>query len=400
MTSLDLIHIEKPYPIKSELLKTADELTISSVLGIPKITISEEESTAASHVKNSILHSINISVSAGETLSIIGPSGCGKSSLLRIIAGIDSDYTGSVHYDGNPVDNIPVKDRGIGMVFQNYALYPHFKGEGNLSFFFKNNNVIDTETKERIRITSEIMGIGFEELLKRKPGKLSGGQQQRLAIGRAIVRTPRIFIFDEPLSNLDAKMRQTSRIELKKLLRRFSITTVYVTHDQSEASLIGDKIAVMRSGSFEQIGTYQEILQKPATSFVAGFTGNPPMNLFYNCEIVDRIIHSCGSKIPIRSIQSEHVLCSNSLTWGFRPESAIIDNNLFIATDCIKLKGIIEGIEPDISTDRTQLFLRNGKDTFSVIIPFETRTSLGSTFEFRIPNNKIFYFDPISEKIL
>ena len=166
------------------------------------------------------------------------------------------------------------------MVFQNYALYPNFNNEGNLSFFFKMHKIDDEETRKRIQYTSELMGIGFKELLPRKPGTLSGGEKQRVAIARAIVRVPRLFLFDEPLSNLDAKLRVQTRSEIKRLLHRFGITSLYVTHDQVEAMALADQIVVMHAGRIEQVGTYQDLMEHPATMFVAGFLGLPPMNLF------------------------------------------------------------------------------------------------------------------------
>ena len=169
--------------------------------------------------------------------------------------------------------DLPPKERRIGMVFQNYALYPHFEGYGNLAFFFRLRKAPDAEAEERIRATCEIMGVGFKELLPRRPGTLSGGQQQRLAIARAIVREPSLFLFDEPLSNLDAKLRSQTRIEIKRLLRRFQITAIYVTHDQIEAITLGDQIAVMREGRIEQVGTYQTLLRISAQHLRRRFSG-------------------------------------------------------------------------------------------------------------------------------
>ena len=225
------------------------------------------------------LDDLSLTVGDGETLAIVGPSGCGKSTLLRVVAGLEPLDEGRVLYDGEDVTEVEPKSRGIGMVFQSYALYPHMKGEGNLAFFFKVRNRPPAEMEERIKITSDIMGIGFDTLLSRKPGKLSGGQQQRVAIGRCIVRDPRLFLFDEPLSNLDAKLRTNTRVEIKRLLHRFEITAIYVTHDQTEAITLGDRIAVMKDGKIEQLGTYGQITTNPATAFVAGFLGLPPMNM-------------------------------------------------------------------------------------------------------------------------
>jgi ABC-type sugar transport system ATPase subunit len=181
------------------------------------------------------LDHVNLTIPNGQTFVVVGPSGCGKSTLLRVVSGIEKNYTGQVLYDGEDVQNVPPGERYIGMVFQNYALYPNFNGEGNLSFFFKMHKITDEETRERIRYTSELMGIGFKELLPRRPGTLSGGEKQRVAIARAIVRGPHLFLFDEPLSNLDAKLRVQTRSEIKRLLHRFNITSLYVTHDQVEA---------------------------------------------------------------------------------------------------------------------------------------------------------------------
>jgi ABC-type sugar transport system ATPase subunit len=225
------------------------------------------------------LNDLNLVIPDGEALAIVGPSGCGKSTLLKVIAGLEPIDSGRVLFDGRDMAGIKPGERGIGMVFQSYALYPHMKGEGNLGFFFRIHRRPSEEMMERIRITSEIMGIGFEQLLGRSPRTLSGGQQQRVAIGRCIVRDPGLFLFDEPLSNLDAKLRSQTRVEIKRLLRRFAITAAYVTHDQSEAIALGDRIAIMRAGRIEQVGTYQELCALPANHFVAGFLGLSPMNL-------------------------------------------------------------------------------------------------------------------------
>ncbi len=235
------------------------------------------------------LDRVNLTIPDGKTCAVMGPSGCGKSTLLRIVAGSDLDYTGEVYYDGQNVRDVPPRDRYIGMVFQNYALYPHFYGHDNLKFFFWVRNTPDKEAEERIRITARLMGIGFNQLLPRKPGTLSGGQQQRLAIARALVRNPKLFLLDEPLSNLDAKLRVQTRVEIKRLLNRFAITTIYVTHDQEEAITLGDLIAVMRAGRIEQVGSHHELYTAPANTFVAGFLGVHPMNL------IDGLITETGT---------------------------------------------------------------------------------------------------------
>ena len=224
------------------------------------------------------LDHVDLVVHEGETVAVLGPSGCGKTTLLRVVAGLQRPDSGEVWFGDQEVTRLPAGERGIGMVFQNYALYPHMKGSGNLGFFFKVHHR-DQELDERVREVARILGVGFAELLDRRPGQLSGGQQQRVAIGRAIIRQPAVFLFDEPLSNLDARLRQTTRVEIKRLLRRFGITALYVTHDQTEAMALGDRLAVMRGGKVEQIGQYRQVYADPVSLFVATFVGMPPCNV-------------------------------------------------------------------------------------------------------------------------
>lgn len=268
------------------------------------------------------LDQVDLNVPDGRTMAVLGPSGCGKSTLLRVIAGLEPEFRGDLFYDEQNMVDVPTKDRYVGMVFQNYALYPHFEGRGNLSFFFQMHKAPDTETEERIRITSEIMGIGFRALLQRKPGTLSGGQQQRVAIARAIVRRPRVFLFDEPLSNLDAKLRAQTRVEIKRLLHRFAITALYVTHDQSEAMALGDLVAVMREGRIEQVGPFAEVRRQPANTFVAGFLGVPPMNLLRKVEAREGLLDA-GTGLSLRPPPTllPSLSSGDSLTVGIRPES-------------------------------------------------------------------------------
>lgn len=266
------------------------------------------------------LKNINLTIHDGETIAVLGPSGCGKSTLLRVIAGLERPTDGNVYFDDKVVNDVEPKDRGIGIVFQNYALYPHFKSKGNLSFFFKLRRVKEDVINERVRITAETLGVGFEELLNRKPGQLSGGQQQRVALGRCIIKEPTIFLLDEPLSNLDAKLRERTRIELKRLLRRFKVTTFYVTHDQVEAVTLGDRIAVMRSGQILQVDPYREIYKHPINMFVANFIGLPPMR-FLDVELKGQKLVGNGFEVEISSdvvkaIGDE----SRKLAAGIRPE--------------------------------------------------------------------------------
>lgn len=226
---------------------------------------------------NVAVDNVTLTVRDGEFLVLVGPSGCGKSTVLRIIAGLEEATEGSVSIDGEVVNDLPPKLRDIAMVFQNYALYPHMSVEENLAFALRLRKIPRPRINERVQETATVLGI--DELLERKPRALSGGQRQRVAMGRAIVRRPRVFLMDEPLSNLDAKLRVSMRAELARLHQRYGTTTVYVTHDQVEAMTLGDRIAVLDKGRLQQVGTPDELYFQPANVFVAGFMGSPSMNL-------------------------------------------------------------------------------------------------------------------------
>ena len=220
---------------------------------------------------------VNLSVADGELIVLVGPSGCGKSTLLRMVAGLESVTAGRIEIAGRDVVKAEPAERDIAMVFQNYALYPHMSVRGNLEYGLKNRGTPREEIDRRVKEAADILEIGV--LLDRKPRQLSGGQRQRVAMGRAIVREPAAFLFDEPLSNLDAKLRVQMRVEIRKLQRRLKTTSLYVTHDQLEAMTLADRLVVMNGGLVEQIGTPTEVYDYPATLFVAGFIGSPPMNL-------------------------------------------------------------------------------------------------------------------------
>jgi multiple sugar transport system ATP-binding protein len=220
----------------------------------------------------------NLNIADKEFVVLVGPSGCGKTTTLRMIAGLESITSGHVYIGENLINKLPAKDRNIAMVFQNYALYPHMTVFDNMAFSLEMRKRSKNEIKSRVQEAAEILGI--QQLLSRKPKQLSGGQRQRVAVGRAIVRKPEVFLFDEPLSNLDAKLRVQTRLELKKLHERLATTAVYVTHDQVEAMTMGDRIVVMRDGLIQQIGSPLELYDRPANKFVGGFIGSPAMNFF------------------------------------------------------------------------------------------------------------------------
>ncbi len=225
------------------------------------------------------VNELNLEVGDGEFLVLVGPSGCGKSTSLRMLAGLEDVDQGRILIQGKDVTNLPPKSRDIAMVFQNYALYPHMSVYENMAFGLKMRRFPKSEIKRRVTDAAKVLGLAGE--LKKKPGALSGGQRQRVAMGRAIVREPRVFLMDEPLSNLDAKLRIQMRAEIARIQRDLAVTTVYVTHDQSEAMTLGDRVSVMRGGRLQQAGIPQEVYDRPANLFVAGFIGAPPMNLLH-----------------------------------------------------------------------------------------------------------------------
>ncbi|MCD2471688.1 sn-glycerol-3-phosphate ABC transporter ATP-binding protein UgpC [Jiella sp. MQZ9-1] len=230
-----------------------------------------------SYGSSEVIRDLSLDFAAGAFTVVLGPSGCGKSTLLRMIAGLESLGSGSVSIGGTPVEKLPPKDRGVAMVFQNYALYPHMTVLQNIGYGLKLKGVPRPERETMVRETAASLGLA--DLLARKPAELSGGQRQRVAIGRAIVRKPRVLLFDEPLSNLDAQLRTDMRLEISRLHRAIGATSVFVTHDQVEAMTLADRIVVMNQGRIEQSGTPEEIYHNPQTTFVAKFIGSPPMNL-------------------------------------------------------------------------------------------------------------------------
>ena len=254
---------------------------------------------------------LSLTVDDGEFLILVGPSGCGKSTALRMVAGLEKISAGSITVGGTRVNDIPPKDRDIAMVFQNYALYPHMTVEKNLGFALRQRKASKDEIAQRVGAMAAMLGL--EDLLQRRPGQLSGGQRQRVAMGRALVREPQVFLLDEPLSNLDAKLRVQMRAELKKLHHRLGITTIYVTHDQVEAMTLGDRIAVLSAGRLQQIGAPQEVYDHPTNVFVAGFIGSPPMNLLRGSVRDGQV--SAGDLVFTRSGVSD-----TDVIVGIRPE--------------------------------------------------------------------------------
>lgn len=273
------------------------------------------------------LDHVSLDIQDGETMSIVGPSGCGKSTMLKVIAGLEFPQGGKIYYNDFDMTEIKPQDRGIGMVFQDYALYPSMKSKGNLSYYFEQHSKTKEEMEAKVRQTAQVMGVDFNLLLGRLPDTLSGGEKQRVAIARCIVRDPVVFLMDEPIVNLDAKRRESTRIEIKKLLRKFGITTVYVTHDQQEAVFMGDRITVMRDGIIEQVGTFDDLYYSPANLFVASFIGTPPLTIIpVTVDNGQILMDQTGWRWAIPE-QLTGILPAGHLRMGIRPEGWQLDAN-------------------------------------------------------------------------
>ncbi len=272
------------------------------------VTVGDMVSPPGRRARGSVfsIRDMNLTVFDGETLVILGPSGCGKTTLLKIIAGLIAPDSGDVRYDGMAMNHVPPGDRRVGMVFQNYALYPHMTSRTNvLSYFLfrKKTPALDTMAREKYRRTSELLGVELESLLDRRPTTLSGGEKQRVALGRCITRDPAVFLLDEPFSSLDQALRERYRVNLKILLQQFGISTVYVTHDHVEALILADRLAIMDRGGIQQVGSYQEIYQRPRNVFVAGFlnrhVGTPPISLI-DARYLPPARHAANAQVGIR----------------------------------------------------------------------------------------------------
>ncbi|KFL25834.1 ABC transporter ATP-binding protein [Paradevosia shaoguanensis] len=264
-----------------------------------------------------IVHGIDLDIAHNEFVVLVGPSGCGKSTTLRMVAGLEEISGGTISIGDRVVNDLPPRSRNISMVFQSYALYPHMTVKENLGFGLKIAKAPEAEIEKRVAEAAEILGLG--PYMDRLPANLSGGQRQRVAMGRAIVRNPDVFLFDEPLSNLDAKLRGQMRVEIKKLHQRVKTTVIYVTHDQVEAMTLADRIVIMRDGNVEQVGTPSEVFEKPVNTFVAGFIGSPPMNQLDAVVVDGGARLSDGTIVPLPA--GLKVDAGQEVVVGFRPES-------------------------------------------------------------------------------
>jgi len=344
---------------------------------------------------------VTITIEDKEFVVLVGPSGCGKTTTLRMVAGLEEITSGDILIDGKLVNNVHPKDRDIAMVFQNYALYPHMTVYKNMAFGLMLRGVSKQEIDKRVREAAEILGI--TNYLNAKPRVLSGGQRQRVAVGRAIVRNPKVFLFDEPLSNLDAKMRVQMRAEISKLHHQLKATIIYVTHDQIEAMTMGDRIVVMNEGTVQQIGTPLELYNKPANKFVASFIGSPPMNMIEGTLISkDGHIYFTDTKnieIFVPETLQEHLknFINQKIILGIRPEDFMINPNQ-IPQKGISISAIVDVVEPMGS--EINLYLNTGVNTITVKLKLNSEPPVGKPFIVNADINKIHFFDPITEQAI
>ena len=310
-----------------------------------------------------IIKGVDIQIEDGEFVILVGPSGCGKSTLLRMIAGLENITSGEIAIGDTVVNRLEPKDRDIAMVFQNYALYPHMSVKENMAFSMKLRKAPQAEIDERVNKAANILGLN--NLLDRFPRQLSGGQRQRVAMGRAIVRDPQVFLFDEPLSNLDAKLRVQMRSEIKELHQRLKTTTVYVTHDQIEAMTMADKIVVMHDGIVEQIGAPLDLYDDPANIFVAGFIGSPSMNFLKGTAMGGMFVAAGGYSLPLP--KTAGVKEGAAVTLGMRPEHVRLDPNGIPATVVV--------VEPTGSETQVALHIGEKGKEQEIIAVFRERLS-------------------------
>jgi len=331
--------------------------------------------------KVAVIHGVSTVIDKGEFVVIVGPSGCGKSTLLRMVAGLEEISEGEVVIGGRVVNGLEPKDRDIAMVFQNYALYPHMRVYDNMAYGLRIRGLSKDDIDRRVREAAKILEL--DALLDRKPRQLSGGQRQRVAMGRAIVRHPQVFLFDEPLSNLDAKLRVQMRLELQKLHRRLGVTSLYVTHDQVEAMTLGQRIIVMNAGRAEQIGTPAEVYHRPATTFVASFIGSPPMNLLRGRVSADGTqFRTDSGSINLR--QARAARAGRELLLGLRPEALDIGGTQFAAE--------IEMIE-SLGADHL-IHARLGMQSLVARTADEIKLALGASLALGFSADAEHWFDP------
>ncbi len=335
--------------------------------------------------------SIDLDIEDGEFVAFLGPSGCGKTTTLLMVAGIYKPTEGTIRFDGRVVNQVAPKDRNVSMVFQSYALYPHMTVFQNISYPLKLKRTPKDEMRERAQRVADMMGIGH--LMDRKPAQLSGGQQQRVALGRALVKEPQLLLFDEPLSNLDARLRLSMRSEIKHLQLDLGITSIYVTHDQVEAMTMADRIAVMNEGKVQAYATPDELYDQPRTLFIAGFVGNPPMN-FLEVEVTredgDYHARAEGIDLSVPPDRGEKAAGKGKVIMGIRPDDVTVADG--------GTSGKIYVVEPLGRDDL--LDIRIGEAGVHVLADPTLRLKMGESISIRFDTNKIQFFDPETQRSL
>jgi ABC-type sugar transport system ATPase subunit len=366
MTTLTLSHVEKRY---TQQVVARDART--------------------SFVEVQALHDINLRLASGRVLAIVGPSGCGKSTLLRVIAGLIAPDSGQVLYDNVPLSEIPLRERGVGMVFQEGALMPHWEARRNIGFFLWLRRR-EAEVPERMRQVAAITGIGLEHLMGRLPRHLSGGERQRVAVARALARDPRIFLFDEPFSNLDAKFRAQARVELRRLLNAFRVTTVFVTHDQAEAVALADLIAVMRSGRIEQVDRYDGLYHNPVNLFVAAFIGSPPINTFAGHVERGTWRGTHFSHLPLRADLTD----GTPVLLALRPDAFELDAQPGVAVRVESVTNVYEQRAQWVQVATIHLPL----ERWTMHVPDSRRVRVGEQIAVRCALERALFFDAHTER--
>jgi len=330
----------------------------------------------------SVIHDIDLDIADGSFIALVGPSGCGKSTLLRMIAGLEEVSAGEIAFDGQPVDHLSPRDRNVAMVFQSYALYPHMTVAQNMAFNLKIAGLPAAERDRRVQQAARLLDIAT--LLDRRPGQLSGGQRQRVAMGRAVVRDPAVFLFDEPLSNLDAKLRVQMRTEIKGLHAKIKRTSIYVTHDQVEAMTLADIVVVLNKGRIEQVGAPMDLYLRPANLFVAGFIGSPAMN-FIAATITDTGLARLASGEELPLMAQTGLEPGRAVTLGLRPEN-------FLPSDADGvLRGSIELVER--TGAQTHLSVAMAGQSMTIIVDGTLDVATGQPFSAQVPPERIHVFD-------
>ena len=344
---------------------------------------------------------INLEIRDKEFLVLVGPSGCGKSTTLRMVAGLEEISSGEVLIDGQVVNDVPAKNRDLAMVFQNYALYPHMTVYENMAFGLKLRKYPKKEIERRVQEASDILGI--TSMLKRKPKELSGGERQRVAVGRSIVRKPKVFLFDEPLSNLDAKLRVQMRMELQKLHNRLQSTMIYVTHDQVEALTLGDRIVVMKGGRIQQVADPVNLYENPVNKFVAGFIGSPPMNFLkgkITAQNGDYFFQDKG--IKLRLLPQHHAKImpyrDQNVVFGIRPED--LYDKIFAqdARPEFTITATVEVVEPMGS--EIYLYLNAGNNAFVARVSNQDTATVNQDLQVVFDMSKAHFFDPKTDEAI